>query len=183
MRTLHSTASGLLEPRPHRLQLAGRTRRRRHPGVRRGDPAQRRRLRRAVAARAAAKAARPSARIGNAGGGRRLPPMRFSTVRADQTERSDGLHTAQRGSGNAGGGRRLPPHACSTVRAARLNEVKDGGPDRDRTGDLLNAIQARSQLRHRPTRAFAELLIVPQGGLAGSIDGRLQPRRQTPGVL
>ena len=27
----------------------------------------------------------------------------------------------------------------------------DGGPDRDRTGDLLNAIQARSQLRHRPT--------------------------------
>src|SRR5215510_2573337 len=26
-----------------------------------------------------------------------------------------------------------------------------GGPDRDRTGDLLNAIQARSQLRYRPT--------------------------------
>jgi len=26
----------------------------------------------------------------------------------------------------------------------------DGGPDRDRTGDLLNAIQARSQLRYRP---------------------------------
>jgi hypothetical protein len=25
-----------------------------------------------------------------------------------------------------------------------------GGPDRDRTGDLLNAIQARSQLRYRP---------------------------------
>ena len=25
-----------------------------------------------------------------------------------------------------------------------------GGPDRDRTGDLLNAIQARSQLRHGP---------------------------------
>ena len=27
---------------------------------------------------------------------------------------------------------------------------KTGGPDRDRTGDLLNAIQARSQLRYRP---------------------------------
>ena len=27
---------------------------------------------------------------------------------------------------------------------------KNGGPDRDRTGDLLNAIQARSQLRYRP---------------------------------
>src|SRR5688500_13198862 len=36
--------------------------------------------------------------------------------------------------------RRLVPWAGS----------KDGGPDRDRTGDLLNAIQARSQLRYRP---------------------------------
>ena len=26
-----------------------------------------------------------------------------------------------------------------------------GGPDRDRTGDLMNAIHARSQLRYRPT--------------------------------
>jgi hypothetical protein len=31
-------------------------------------------------------------------------------------------------------------------------KTKVGGPDRDRTGDLLNAIQARSQLRYRPTR-------------------------------
>jgi hypothetical protein len=34
------------------------------------------------------------------------------------------------------------------------NQARDmdgvGGPDRDRTGDLLNAIQARSQLRYRP---------------------------------
>jgi hypothetical protein len=29
-----------------------------------------------------------------------------------------------------------------------------GGPDQDRTGDLLNAIQARSQLRYRPTRGL-----------------------------
>ena len=27
----------------------------------------------------------------------------------------------------------------------------DGGPDRDRTGDLVNAIHARSQLRYWPT--------------------------------
>jgi hypothetical protein len=26
-----------------------------------------------------------------------------------------------------------------------------GGPDRDRTGDLFHAMEARSQLRHRPT--------------------------------
>lgn len=31
-------------------------------------------------------------------------------------------------------------------------EKRNGGPDRDRTGDLLNAIQARSQLRYRPIR-------------------------------
>jgi len=31
-------------------------------------------------------------------------------------------------------------------------DVKNGGPDRDRTGDLMNAIHARSQLRYRPTR-------------------------------
>ena len=33
----------------------------------------------------------------------------------------------------------------------------DGGPDRDRTGDLLNAIQARSQLRYRPTSGKANI--------------------------
>lgn len=30
-----------------------------------------------------------------------------------------------------------------------------GGADRDRTGDLLNAIQTRSQLRHGPKRSLA----------------------------
>lgn len=29
---------------------------------------------------------------------------------------------------------------------------KFGGPDRDRTDDLFHAMEARSQLRHRPTR-------------------------------
>jgi hypothetical protein len=36
-----------------------------------------------------------------------------------------------------------------------------GGPDRDRTGDLVNAIHARSQLRYWPTLACGRTLIVP----------------------
>src|SRR5258705_7998775 len=47
------------------------------------------------------------------------------------------------GGGGGGGG-----CCCGLVGAIS----KFGGPDRDRTGDLLNAIQARSQLRYRPTR-------------------------------
>ena len=35
---------------------------------------------------------------------------------------------------------------------ARRGRAKAGGPDRDRTGDLVNAIHARSQLRHWPIR-------------------------------
>src|SRR5690606_41822665 len=35
-------------------------------------------------------------------------------------------------------------------------ENKFGGPDRARTGDLMNAIHARSQLRHRPTRSVLQ---------------------------
>ena len=41
-----------------------------------------------------------------------------------------------------------------------------GGPDRDRTDDLFHAMEARSQLRHRPTyRKFSGsvLLIFTQG--------------------
>ena len=30
---------------------------------------------------------------------------------------------------------------------------KDGGPGRDRTDDLFHAMEARSQLRHRPTES------------------------------
>src|SRR5882724_5170349 len=42
--------------------------------------------------------------------------------------------------------------------------AKDGGPDRDRTGDLMNAIHARSQLRYWPT--FGErITIVSDSGL------------------
>jgi hypothetical protein len=31
-----------------------------------------------------------------------------------------------------------------------------GGPDRDRTDDLFHAMEARSQLRHRPTSFYSE---------------------------
>jgi hypothetical protein len=39
-----------------------------------------------------------------------------------------------------------------------------GGPDRDRTDDLFHAMEARSQLRHRPTfRGDATSLLSPLG--------------------
>ena len=44
--------------------------------------------------------------------------------------------------------RKLASPACEPELAKR---AKAGGPDRDRTGDLVNAIHARSQLRHWPT--------------------------------
>src|SRR5215469_1952271 len=38
------------------------------------------------------------------------------------------------------------------VKKTRVNTgEKDGGPGRDRTDDLFHAMEARSQLRHRPT--------------------------------
>src|SRR5436190_1699661 len=40
----------------------------------------------------------------------------------------------------------------SPVARAGSGERRSGGPDRDRTGDLMNAIHARSQLRYWPTR-------------------------------
>ena len=40
--------------------------------------------------------------------------------------------------------------------------VKFGGADRDRTDDLLNAIQALSQLSYSPTREAVSLTLAPQ---------------------
>ena len=34
-----------------------------------------------------------------------------------------------------------------------------GGPDRDRTDDLFHAMEARSQLRHRPTLAGSFIVL------------------------
>jgi hypothetical protein len=55
-----------------------------------------------------------------------------------------------------------------------------GGPDRDRTGDLLNAIQARSQLRHRPTRAKRRTPDCTKPAGRGQTR-RLEPRLNAPG--
>ena len=38
-----------------------------------------------------------------------------------------------------------------------LSDWKIGGPGRDRTDDLFHAMEARSQLRHRPTSTREEL--------------------------
>ena len=35
-----------------------------------------------------------------------------------------------------------------------------GGPDRDRTGDLFHAMEARSQLRHRPTKEGTSFILL-----------------------
>ncbi len=50
---------------------------------------------------------------------------------------------------------------------------KIGGPGRDRTDDLFHAMEARSQLRHRPTLVgvaiTCDLLILNQCGLLSQI--------------
>ncbi len=55
-----------------------------------------------------------------------------------------------------------------------------GGPDRDRTDDLFHAMEARSQLRHRPTNGGMQpLYCLCSGGIrqtpcASGADSRLQ---------
>ena len=47
-----------------------------------------------------------------------------------------------------------------------------GGPDRDRTDDLFHAMEARSQLRHRPTCCGdATLLLSPLAGVVSNSPG------------
>ena len=41
--------------------------------------------------------------------------------------------------------------ACSKSPGSNYIMVMIGGPGRDRTDDLFHAMEARSQLRHRPT--------------------------------
>ncbi len=50
-------------------------------------------------------------------------------------------------------------------------EGKDGGADRDRTDDLLNAIQALSQLSYGPFPAEAEKLANPARVVKGDGEG------------
>ena len=44
-----------------------------------------------------------------------------------------------------------------------------GGPDRDRTDDLFHAMEARSQLRHRPTVIYSggAMALESNGGAGG----------------
>src|SRR4051794_25185255 len=55
--------------------------------------------------------------------------------------------------------------------ASSAKSGKIGGPDRDRTGDLMNAIHARSQLRYWPTLGRKEPLILtcPDVGTGGGL--------------
>ena len=48
-----------------------------------------------------------------------------------------------------------------------------GGPDRDRTDDLFHAMEARSQLRHRPTSCRDATLLLSLLRRDSSIDGWL----------
>ena len=49
-----------------------------------------------------------------------------------------------------------------------------GGPDRDRTDDLFHAMEARSQLRHRPTPFYSEA----ECGLRQCLAGRQRGLRE-----
>src|SRR5215469_15138774 len=56
------------------------------------------------------------------------------------------------------------------VKKTRVNTgEKDGGPGRDRTDDLFHAMEARSQLRHRPTLR-KELPLIFSLGQGGSVN-------------
>ena len=55
-----------------------------------------------------------------------------------------------------------PSDTQKATRRCRQMAVKEGligGPDRDRTGDLFHAMEARSQLRHRPTKATTSFIL------------------------
>ena len=53
-----------------------------------------------------------------------------------------------------------------------------GGPDRDRTDDLFHAMEARSQLRHRPTLRGCNCPIVSAG--AGFVKPNSLPIQDEP---
>ena len=81
------------------------------------------------------------------------------------------------GRGLGGDHRRLAQLLCQAmVDNLRLDHgAAVGGPDRDRTGDLINAIDARSQLRYRPPR---EAAIVSRSGAPDQPHERARgPRR------
>jgi hypothetical protein len=61
--------------------------------------------------------------------------------------------------GGPGGGVAITPKTKSATLSDRAESLeKDGGAERDRTDDLLSAIQALSQLSYSPTRGECSLL-------------------------
>ena len=50
-----------------------------------------------------------------------------------------------------------------------------GGPDRDRTDDLFHAMEARSQLRHRPTPGKDLLIVREAFGRVNNNGGNASP--------
>src|SRR5690348_2860306 len=52
-----------------------------------------------------------------------------------------------------------------TLGSELLTATGFGGPDRDRTDDLFHAMEARSQLRHRPTLSRRDSSILRRAGL------------------
>ncbi len=52
-----------------------------------------------------------------------------------------------------------------------------GGPDRDRTDDLFHAMEARSQLRHRPTCGGVQLFYCLCYGWIRQTEGQAGARR------
>jgi hypothetical protein len=50
-----------------------------------------------------------------------------------------------------------------------------GGPDRDRTDDLFHAMEARSQLRHRPTLTEGLSLFWRSARLSSMLPGTYLP--------
>ena len=65
----------------------------------------------------------------------RFDPEKLATLSQNQIE-AVGIRTSSRFS----------------VLSSQFSSIELGGPGRDRTDDLFHAMEARSQLRHRPTR-------------------------------
>jgi hypothetical protein len=53
-----------------------------------------------------------------------------------------------------------PQKATRRCRQIAVKEGVIGGPDRDRTDDLFHAMEARSQLRHRPTKGRTSFILL-----------------------
>ena len=58
-----------------------------------------------------------------------------------------------------------------------------GGPDRDRTDDLFHAMEARSQLRHRPTRWEMQLSYCPCSSAIRQTSERRRTVLSMPGAM